>query len=578
MPAPIPATPSFPAPPMSQTRFGGFRRFSLLTLLLGLVVLLRCWNVGDVFVSGRIFFVDPDCYSRMTRVREVVEHPGVVLRHHEFENWPDGTQPHTTAPFDYLIAALSGGMHLFMESGKSSERAIDLAGVWISPLLGMAVAGFLWFWSGRMRLPYRGAALLLFAASPILVHGTSLGRPDHQSLVIFCMAVALGAECLLLGSELPAGASKRWGIVAGAAWGMGLWVSLYEPGILFVVTLAVALILRPRAVISRERWAGWGVFFGILLLAGVIDGWHSPVPEPIVVEYFPNWARALGELQRVPLLSSTFARWTLALFPLTPLLLAVTALRGKMGGGCGSRQCAWFWLALLGATFALTCWQARWGYFLALVFAMSLPFQLAAFPKRWMALAVFAVSLWPVARDWEDRLGLSEAGQRELAQRVERRRENLALYDIAQRLRSLAGPQVPGEGLRIATLAPWWYSPALTYWSGQPGVTGSSHQSLPGIVDSARFYLADDRGGWDAARKILARRRVGAVVVYQPERVLENAFSILGRSGPVPEEGVGARLYRQPNSPPEGVKLFAMNPVFRVFLHPEGVEALPSTR
>jgi len=50
----------------------------------------------DVFVAGNIYFTDADCYARMTRVQMYSEHPGLVVRHHDFENFPTGTTPDTT--------------------------------------------------------------------------------------------------------------------------------------------------------------------------------------------------------------------------------------------------------------------------------------------------------------------------------------------------------------------------------------------------------------------------------------------------------------------------------------------------
>src|SRR5438045_8796100 len=67
----------------------------------------RCANYQDVFVAGNVYFVDADCYARMMRAEVVRAKPGLIIRHHAFENFPQGTTPHTTAPFDYLIVALS---------------------------------------------------------------------------------------------------------------------------------------------------------------------------------------------------------------------------------------------------------------------------------------------------------------------------------------------------------------------------------------------------------------------------------------------------------------------------------------
>src|SRR4051794_21891014 len=154
----------------------------------------------------------------MTRVRMCLEHPGTIVRHHEFENFPAGTTPHTTAPLDYLIAGISAIM------------PVDLAGAVVSPLIALVTGWFLWWWSRRMQMAYRGTALLLFAVSPILVHATELGRPDHQSLLLGLIVVALCAEWTLALAD-----SRAWSLASGAAWGLALWVSLYEPLILLAV-------------------------------------------------------------------------------------------------------------------------------------------------------------------------------------------------------------------------------------------------------------------------------------------------------------------------------------------------------
>ena len=75
------------------------------------------------------------------------EHPGLIVRHHDFENFPTGTNPHTTAPLDYLIFALSILLKPF------TTQAVDMAGALISPLLALIGGWFLWWWSRRMRFP-----------------------------------------------------------------------------------------------------------------------------------------------------------------------------------------------------------------------------------------------------------------------------------------------------------------------------------------------------------------------------------------------------------------------------------------
>lgn len=548
----------------------GVTRYCLLLLLLALTALARCWNHTDVFVGGRTFFADGDCYSRMTRVRQIVEHPLTVIHRHNFENWPDGTLPHTTAPFDYLTAAVAAVLRLFM---PDTQSAIDRAGALISPLLGVLTAAFLWGWAGRLGLAYRVPMIILFATSPILVHGTVLGRPDHQSLLILCMAVAIGAEAALLIKP-----SRSWSVIGGLGWGLGLWVSLYEPAVLLLGAILLRFGLR---VVDRARrqpaicdpnWQfRWGFCALVLLLALVIEGWHTPVPDPEIVKFFPNWSRMIGELGHASL--AVLFRWTCAVLPLSPILLLLSALNlsvdsqdvtGRMD------RAAWFWLTLLVLTFLLTCWELRWGYFFALVFVMGLPWQLAVLArrKRWLAPAVFVASLLPVAVEWHGQLLPVE---RERARRAEQRGDNMALYDVAEQLR---GPH------SLPVLAPWWQSPALAYWSGQPCVAGSSHESLPGTVDSARFYMCEDPIG---AFAILDRRKVACVLAYEPTRVLATSSILLGidpMKNPNADAGLeehsdramGSLLFRQPHRPPAFLELVYSNAAFRVFLRRAGVD------
>jgi hypothetical protein len=353
------------------------------------------------------------------------------------------------------------------------------------------------------------------------------------------MAAALGAEARLL-----RGPSRAWAVTGGLAWGLGLWVSLYEPGVLLPLSLVLGMALGGRGFFNRERAVWAGVFVAVLAVALGVEGWHSPVPGEEIRAYFPRWSQTVGELSRVPLLKMVI--WTGWLLIAAPVLLI------RVGWKLRDRV-AWFWLAELVALAALTAWQARWGYFLALAFAMALSWILQGFSLRWVVWPVFAISLWPVAKEWDRQFDPPQ-----VTQRAERRQDNLALYDIAQRLRS---PR------RIPILAPWWQSPALAYWSGQPCVAGSSHESLPGTVDASRFFLSTDPAGAEA---ILARRRVACVVAYDADRVLSVSSAILGR--PAEPGAMAELLYLRPHSAPPFLKPVYANAAFRVFLRPGGVE------
>jgi hypothetical protein len=94
-------------------------------------------------------------------------------------------------------------------------------------------------------------------------------------------------------------------------------------------------------------------------------------------------------------------------------------------------------------------------------------------------------------------------------------------------------------------LAPWWLSPPIAYWTGNPAVAGSSHESLPGIVDTARFYLSDDPA---AAAAILRARKVRWVLADEPSREIGTSATLLGV--PPPAEALASILFDHPQDAP----------------------------
>ena len=505
-------------------------RLAGLLLLCGLMLATTTAQRENVFVDGRIYFVDADCYARMSRVEQMMKHPLQSIRHHDFENFPQGIDTHATAPLDWLIALLALCLAPF------SAQSPDLAGAWISPLLGLATIIVLWAWSTRERLPYRHAMLLLLAVSPIVTQAFRIGRPDHQSLLLFLMAAGLAAEWSLW-RKPSRGIAVAW----GAAWGLALWTSLYEPLIVFALLLVLRLALLRRRALTREWLAGWAAAAGVFALGVLFDGWRVSKPSPEVAQYFGNWSKSIGELAHLPPLSAQYPGWLGWLAPLLPFLLAWRFWKTR-------EPLPLAMLALALAAYGLTCWQIRWGCYLALIVAMALPFALAAIPSRAAAWTAFVLSLYPIAKQWDSLLYPDERG-------IEARDEQRADYKL---LRDTATALISGE--RTGILAPWWLSPPLAYWSGQPCIAGSSHESLPGIVDTARFYLATNP---DEAREILTRRNVSYVVAYEPSRVLGTSSLLLDE--PARRDSLGAILYNTPVLAPPWLAVVYSNPYFKVY-------------
>ena len=483
----------------------------IFLLLLGLT--LRFHNLTTVLVGGNFYFVDADCYSRLSRVRMVLADPTTPVRQQFFENWPEGVQSHATAPLDYLIAGLERVLHwCWPRSGRLgtlSELSLDLAGALVSPLLGLALGIFVWFWARGFRLQdgsrpfWWWAAPLLVAVSPPLVHASVFGRPDHQSLLVLLLAVGLAAEQRLLQR-----AALPWAWAGGFCFGLALWVSLYEPLVLLGGAIAAGVCFW------RHSWTNWGrahwfAAFALPVCAGRwIDGLQIVFPEGTSMELLQRWGATIGELGRIEdlaVLSSWGSHlWAAALFGLW--LAAWRKGEGALG-----------WLLLLSLCTALTLWQLRWAPYWSLLLALSLPLGLSrAGSSPAVGLALF-LAFVPVGTEWNARL-FPDAQLR--AQRHLDRSEWINARLAAERMRS--------DEVK-PFLAVWWLSPALANWSGQPAVAGSGHEGIQGIVDSARFFLSTDPL---LAREILRMRRVRTVVASDSARAVENASQILGCTPP----------------------------------------------
>lgn len=507
---------------------GSIKKISQLPLLLTeglLTIIFAClagaaytWNRTSIFYAGEVYFVDGDCFARMARVRLTEEAIFQPLRQHGFENFPFGTIPHTTAPLDYLIIFLHSMLI------PITENALAVAGAFISPLLGVATVVFLSVWSQATRVPLRWPMLILFAFSPITAHAFLMGRPDHQSLILALVTVALAAEISLWKND-----RRSWAYVSAAAWGLALWVSLFEPLVVLGLVLT-ARALRWQFGPPIPHWRRIGplaVFFGILALSLIWEGWRSPGFDPA----FARWALTIGELRHGSL--GTLLNWGGLMAIAAPALLLFIFWKHR-------QREALLWCGAILIFAALTFWHVRWGYFFALILALSLPMALTAFRSKAFAMMLFVVALWPIAAAWEETLYPENDVFRA---RIEQLADAVALRDISLQMTDPAGGGV---------LAPWWFSPAVVWWSGLPCIGGSSHQSLPGIVDSAKFYLATDDAD---ALNILRSRDVTYVIAYEPSRLEENSAQVLGT--PIPPNALIRRI-----SPPSKDKPTFLDPIY----------------
>jgi hypothetical protein len=271
-----------------------------------------------------------------------------------------------------------------------------------------------------MKLKYRWVMLMLYAISPILVHGTELGRPDHQSLLMLLITIAICAEWSLRADDGTVAATDRskWTIVSGVAWGLAIWTSAYESLILFLLVIVVSALEKPKVISARSRLSGW-LCFGVIIVIGLLIERRIPSFSVLYSNpLFQIWAHTIGELTHVSPANPIWLRWCGYLLLVTPFLLwfrAGTTRRERL-------MPPTFVLVLLIATYVLTIWQARWGYFFVMVFAFALPCLLEPVKPRGAVWIAFFLSIFPIVRDWDEKLWPSEA---ELALRLEQRNESV---------------------------------------------------------------------------------------------------------------------------------------------------------
>jgi len=292
---------------------------------------------------------------------------------------------------------------------------------------------------------------------------------------------------------------RAWNIFAGIVWGLACWTSLFEPSVVVVVLVLFNLIVR-----RREDFAFLVSFGTVMLIALLVEGVHIFIPPPEYHEALVRWLITIAEVQPISF-SSFLQQMTTLSFVLIVPLVSWRLLRQV-----GDHRTDWLLILLTVLLAILMFVQKRWVYYanLAELLLIVRYYQLA--PRRWTRLLVVAFFLFGIAYD--NVLQIQERSHAPAAQ------PSLELAEIA---RSIDGPG--------GIMAPWWLSPGLLYFSGQPIVSGSSHCGISGIVASAKFFSS---GSWVDAESILRERKVRWIVVWDDPvyvyPLLDTSRGILG--------------------------------------------------
>lgn len=435
-----------------------------------------------------IYQVEADAYARLARVQRILQGHGLVQRFHPQENYPEGMKPTTTLPFDLIILAL------YLPAKVFSTIPLDWAGALVSPILYLVLALFLFFWSRAWPLRARFLLLLGLACFPALVWATPFARPDHQSLNLALIGAAICLEWRRWKPGLPA--RNPFAIAAGILWGLALWNSFFEPLIFFVIIIIFNLAVR-----RREQSLFLITAATTLLLSLLAEGFHWQRPPVEFDDYLVRWLSTVGEIKPLTLETATIS--------LTPVFWLLPFFLFRLLWSREREITDWLLLVLSVALGVLVFFQSRWAYFTSFTLLLAMAFWYSRESIVWLRRVLLGVIVFSVMWSLDRDLDL-----------ISRREEP----PTAQLRRMAATIQTPG-----GILAPWWLSSPLLYYSGQPIVAGSSHMTIPGIVDSARYFTATS---WLEGDAILQKHKVRWVLVYDPERTVPNSRKILGLTPP----------------------------------------------
>lgn len=192
----------------------------LILLPLGCLLLSQVLLVatGIIPVLDGIL-VDPDGYMRLNRVLQLHDGGAWFDSRYWRINPPEGHVQHWTRPLDALL--LVGAWLLTPILGFGD--GLYLWGVLISPVcLALTVIALAWAVEPVLDRDTRLFACLAFLMQPSIMAYSSVGRPDHHSLLLLLFVVLLGLTFRLLIDPLDRRAAK----LAGATAALSLWISL----------------------------------------------------------------------------------------------------------------------------------------------------------------------------------------------------------------------------------------------------------------------------------------------------------------------------------------------------------------
>ena len=444
-----------------------------------------------------------------------------ILGANTHEGWPTGTGTGYSTLSDclllwiaWLVRWIGYGMErlddrvgVILQSGAMDYGA-GLAGVCV----GIMVAGALWWrvrtlgW-GRWRMMVWGVLALM----PPMIFATRFGALDESVLAL----AFLGWILVLEDSVVCHG--MRGSALSGVLAGMAIWVAprFSLPVILMVligrciksssITNASRAVLRwmipLSGVMTLACWMDGRAWLGSLVASGA-GRWHASQSlwRPVEDSLAPFlW---FGGAMVVPVLA-LFRRGEEVERQRWETLLACSAL---LAVGASWWMPVWAPLAVI--LIALCVEPARHGAIRLSGLGLGLRGNRGV-PLGVVLALIGGGSFWPIARWWEGWIFPTES---RVAEAMEYREEMGQLRRIALGIRG---------GETQPFLAPWYLSPAVSYWSMQPSVARFTSLDQDKEDFAMEFFASTDvRSQRDAAISLGVRW----IICDAPDRFERNAL------------------------------------------------------
>jgi hypothetical protein len=231
--------------------------------------------------------VDPDGYMRLNRVLDLYNsgnwYNAVISR----SNAPYGETSHWTRPLDVLLLA---GARLFTPLADF-KTALFWWGAMISPVMYvLSLIALVWAVKPLVSQPGRGYLGILFLAQPMILTYCWVGRPDHHSLLIFCLCLSLGLGLRLL----QPGSSLRVCYAAGAMNAFSMWISVESLTVVLVYGLVLSLVWLWKdgdfSLTNLHFWMGLTAGTGLaLIIEHPYYEWASTVYDSLSIMHVAIW-------------------------------------------------------------------------------------------------------------------------------------------------------------------------------------------------------------------------------------------------------------------------------------------------